>query len=115
MRVDTKRMRFTYDYRGRPLTETSWINDSQATVVKCGYDELGKLDSKYYYVQEAPIEESTPSEEVINVESIELETVYFYLRKAKASLAVDMLEAQIAQFDPDGEFMVNAEHVQFII
>lgn len=110
--ADTKRTKFTYDHRGRLLMETSCINNSKSAVVKYSYDELGKQDSKYYYVQ-ASIEEPTPpSEEVSSVEKIELETVYFCLHKEHAALASDRLEKIIARYDPNREFMVNAEHAK---
>ena len=111
--ADIKRTKFTYDHRGRLLTETSCINNSESAVVKYGYDELGKQDSKYYYVQ-APMEAEPvpPVDEVLGVEKVELETVYFCLHKEQAALASDMLEEIITRFDPDGIFMVNPEHAK---
>lgn len=110
-RADTKRTEFTYDNRGRLRTESTRLNDSQSAIIKYGYDELGKLDSKDYYVQDAATEDPV-SPEVPGVEQVELETVYFYLHKEKAAQESDMLNDLIARVDPNGEFMVNAEHAK---
>lgn len=45
---DRKQAEFTYDHRGRLLSEKTTLNDGEPAIVQYGYDELGKLASKSY-------------------------------------------------------------------
>ena len=46
--ADTKLTTFTYDVRGRMLTETTSINGSSSATVNYSYNELGQLTGKTY-------------------------------------------------------------------
>jgi RHS repeat-associated protein len=55
--TDTKRTDFTYDTRGRVLSETTTLNDLAPAVVRYEYDEWGRLSAKLYGAGEDALRE----------------------------------------------------------
>ena len=49
-KYDSKLTEFTYDKRGRLLSETTTINDSKPATIDYTYDELGRLEEKRYFM-----------------------------------------------------------------